>query len=175
VKPNFFLSAPRTIPNFTLELINSSIRHLIGIAIRSQDTLDSRLSPRHQFAAFRRLGRARRLGVKSSGPLHHARRAYKVTKDERYTTAFVEQLRSWRQQNPYGVVQTGRAQWKSRCGRSICSSRFTCFAVAAARPTISADGCFNNTATTSAAISSSRTSQPAIITFQTSPGCCGSA
>jgi len=29
-------------------------------------------------------------------------RAYKVTKDERYATAFVEQLRSWRQQNPYG-------------------------------------------------------------------------
>jgi hypothetical protein len=29
-------------------------------------------------------------------------RAYKLTKDERFTAAFLEQLRSWHQQNPYG-------------------------------------------------------------------------
>lgn len=29
-------------------------------------------------------------------------RAYKLTKDERFTTAFLEQLRSWTEQNPYG-------------------------------------------------------------------------
>ena len=29
-------------------------------------------------------------------------RAYKLTKDERFTTAFAEQLRSWSEQNPYG-------------------------------------------------------------------------
>src|SRR5688500_11084890 len=29
-------------------------------------------------------------------------RAYKLTKDERFATAFVEQLRSWNEQNPYG-------------------------------------------------------------------------
>jgi hypothetical protein len=29
-------------------------------------------------------------------------RAYKLTKDERFTNAFVQQLNSWREQNPYG-------------------------------------------------------------------------
>lgn len=29
-------------------------------------------------------------------------RAYKLTQDERFTTAFMDQLRSWKEQNPYG-------------------------------------------------------------------------